>query len=227
MARAAIFDIDGTLIDSVYLHARAWQEAFAHFGVRLSFEEVRSQIGKGGDQLIPRFLTEEQNRKFGKELEKYRTALYKREYLPRVKAFPKVRELFLALRERGLDLALASSAKGDELEHYKKLARIDDLIDAETSADDVERSKPHPDIFEAALERLGRPDPSQAVVVGDSPYDAEAAGKLGLRSIGLLCGGFPEELLRLAGCAQIFRDPEDLLARLDTSLLVDRPGGAT
>jgi HAD superfamily hydrolase (TIGR01509 family) len=219
VARAAIFDIDGTLIDSVDLHARAWQQAFAHFGVRLTFEEVRGQIGKGGDQLIPHFLTPEQDRRFGKQLEEYRGELYKREYLPRASAFSNVRELFLELRERGLSIALASSAKRDELEHYEKLARIQDLVDAATSGDDAERSKPHPDILGAALARLGNPLPAQAVMVGDSPYDAEAAGKLGLRTIGVLSGGFPEEWLRAAGCAQIFRDPEDLLARLDTSLL--------
>ena len=226
MARAAIFDIDGTLIDSVDLHARAWQEAFAHFGIHASSAEVRSQIGKGGDQLIPHFLTEEQNRKLGKQLDEYRSALYKRECLSRARAFPKVRELFLALRDRGLKLALASSAKKDEIEHYKKLARIEDLVEAETSADDAKRSKPHPDIFEAALQRLGRPDPTQVVVVGDSPYDAEAAAKLELRTIGLLCGGFPEDQLRAAGCAQIFRDPADLLAHLDSSLLARQNGGA-
>jgi HAD superfamily hydrolase (TIGR01509 family) len=219
MARAAIFDVDGTLIDSVDLHASAWQQAFAHFGVRLTCEEVRGQIGKGGDQLIPYFLTPEQDRRFGKQLEEYRSELYKREHLPRASAFPKVRELFLELRERGLPIALGSSAKRDELEHYEKLARIQDLVDTATSGDDAERSKPHPDILEAALARLGNPLPAQAVMVGDSPYDAEAAGKLGLRTIGVLCGGFPEEWLRAAGCAQIFRDPEDLLARLDTSLL--------
>jgi HAD superfamily hydrolase (TIGR01509 family) len=215
MTRAALFDIDGTLVDSVDLHARAWQEAFAKFGVHLAYADVRSQIGKGGDQLISFFLTDEQQRKFGNQLESFRTDLYKRDYLPRVRAFPQVRELFLGLRGRGVRIALASSAKGDELDRYMELARIRDLVQTSTSADDADRSKPHPDIFAAALERLGNPPIQATVAVGDSPFDAEAAGKLRLRTVGVLCGGFPEERLRAAGCAQIFKDPADLLARID------------
>lgn len=119
MLRAVIFDIDGTLVDSVDLHARAWQEAFRHFGREIPFEQIRSQIGKGGDQLLPVFLSEAEIRKFGKELEEYRSNLFKREYLPLVRPFPKVRELFEKLRSDGKQIALASSAKGDELEAYK------------------------------------------------------------------------------------------------------------
>lgn len=219
MLKAVIFDVDGTLIDSVDLHARAWQEAFAHFGKHFDYERVRYQIGKGGDQLMPVFLSEEELEKFGEELEKHRGELFKREYLPRVRGFPAVRELFQRVRAEGLTIALASSAKEDELKAYKKLARIEDLVEEETSADDAEKSKPHPDIFEAALERLGDMRPSEAIVVGDTPYDAQAAGKIGLKTIGLLSGGFPPEDLRAAGCAPLYRDAADLLANFDTSPL--------
>lgn len=219
MLKAVIFDIDGTLIDSVDLHARAWQEALAHFGKQVEFERVRYQIGKGGDQLMPVFLSEDELERFGEELEKYRGELFKREYLSRVKGFPRVRELFERIEREGLRIALASSAKGDELKTYKKLARIEDLVEEETSSDDAEKSKPHPDIFEAALERLGDVKPSEAIVVGDTPYDAEAAGKAGLKTVGLLCGGFPEEDLRAAGCVRIYQDPADLLAHFDSSPL--------
>ncbi len=225
MIKAVIFDVDGTLVDSVDLHARAWQEAFAHFGKQFDFERVRSQIGKGGDQLMPVFLSKEELDEFGEELEEYRGELFKREYLPRVKAFPAVRELFQRVKHEGLQIALASSAKADELKTYKKIARIEDLVEEETSSDDAEKSKPHPDIFEAALERLGDTRPSEAVVVGDTPYDAEAAGKAGLRTVGLLSGGFPEEDLRAAGCARIYRDAADLLANYDTSPLAKAEGG--
>jgi HAD superfamily hydrolase (TIGR01549 family) len=221
--KAVIFDVDGTLVDSVDLHARAWQEALAHFGKHFDFERVRYQIGKGGDQLMPVFLTQDELDEFGEELEKYRGELFKREYLSRVKAFPKVRDLFQRVKDEGLQIALASSAKADELKTYKKIANIEDLVEEETSSDDAEKSKPHPDIFEAALSRLDDTHPSETIVVGDTPYDAEAAGKAGLQTIGLLSGGFPEEDLRAAGCARIYRNPADLLANYDISPLAVRP----
>ncbi len=226
MIEAVIFDIDGTLVDSVDLHARAWQEAFRRFGREVPFERVRHQIGKGGDQLMPVFFSREELERFGDELEEYRGDLYKREYLPRVRAFPQVRELFERIRRDGLRIALASSAKGDELNAYKKIADITDLVEEETSADDAERSKPHPDIFEAALSRLKGVAPERALVVGDTPYDAEAAAKAGLRTVGLLCGGFPEEDLRAAGCVRVYRDAADLLARFDSSPLAAQTSAA-
>ena len=226
MIKAVIFDIDGTLVDSVDLHARAWQEAFAHFGKQFPFERVRYQIGKGGDQLLPVFLSEEEIEEFGDELTEYRGELFKREYLPRVVAFPAVRELFERVRRDGKAIALASSAKKDELKEYKRIANVEDLVREETSADDAEKSKPHPDIFEAALAQLDGVEPSEAVVVGDTPYDAEAAGKAGLRTVGVLCGGFPEEDLRAAGCVRVYRDPADLLANYDSSPLASETANA-
>ncbi|HKQ51027.1 MAG TPA: HAD family hydrolase [Pyrinomonadaceae bacterium] len=219
MIKAVIFDIDGTLVDSVDLHARAWQEAFRRFGKEIPYERVRHQIGKGGDQLMPVFFSAEELDRFGEELEKYRGELFKREYLSRVRAFPRVRELFLKLKGEGKRLALASSAKEEELGVYKKIADIEDLVEEETSSDDADKSKPHPDIFEAALERLDDVEAAEALVVGDTPYDAQAAGKLSLRTIGVLCGGFPEAELRASGCVQIFKGPADLLARYEESLI--------
>jgi HAD superfamily hydrolase (TIGR01509 family) len=224
LIRAVIFDIDGTLVDSVDLHAKAWQETFAHFGHEVAFAEVRSQIGKGGDQLMPVFLSEAELDRRGDEIEAFRSNLFKTRYLPQVRGFPAVRQLFERVRANGQRIALASSAKADELATYKEIAGIADLVDEETSADDAERSKPHPDIFEAALTRLDGMDPSEAIVVGDSPYDAEAAGKIGLRTIGVLSGGFPQQDLRRAGCMAIYRDPTDLLARFERSPAV--PGTA-
>jgi HAD superfamily hydrolase (TIGR01549 family) len=219
--KAVIFDIDGTLVDSVDLHAQAWQEAFAHFGHQVEFSAVRSQIGKGGDQLMPVFLSKKEIDSRGEEIEEYRSKLYKQKYLPRVRGFPEVRQLIERLKGNGLDVVLASSAKSDELQTYKRIAEIEDLIDEETSADDAAKSKPHPDIFKAALDRLGIAA-SEAIVVGDSPYDAQAARKIGLRTIGVLCGGFPEADLRKAGCIAIYRDPADLLRRFDPSVLIRR-----
>ena len=218
MIEAVIFDVDGTLVDSVDLHARAWQEAFRQFGRDLSFSQVREQIGKGADQLLPVFFSEEQLERFGKELEEFRQSLFKRSYMPKVKAFPRVRDLFLRIRSEGQRILLASSAKDEELETYQRLINAEDLVEAQSSASDVSRSKPHPDIFAAAL-KAGNISADRAMAVGDTPYDAEAAGKIGLRTIGVLSGGFPEEKLRVAGCVEIFRDPADLLEHYDRSVL--------
>jgi HAD superfamily hydrolase (TIGR01509 family) len=211
MLDAIILDVDGTLVDSVDLHTRAWQEALAHFGYSVDFEDVRAQIGKGGDQLIPVFVPASDLDQVGPRLEKYRTELFTTKYLDQVRAFPKVRELVRALQTDRKRVALASSAKDEELEHYKRLAGIDDLIKAQTSSDEAERSKPYPDIFQAALHKLGQPRPSACVVVGDSPYDAQAAHRAGLRSIGVRCGGFPDAVLCSAGFATLYDAPADLL----------------
>jgi HAD superfamily hydrolase (TIGR01549 family) len=222
MAEAVIFDIDGTLLDSVDLHAQAWQEAFRHFGHDIPFDQIRAQIGKGGDQLLPVFLSPEEVKEKGKALEEFRGSLFKQKYLPKVRPFPCVRELFQKLKENGQQIALASSAKPDELQTFKRIANIEDLVEVETSSGDAERSKPHPDIFEAALERLGKIRREEVVVVGDSPHDAEAARKAGLRMVGVLCGGFPEAVLREAGCIAIYTDPANLLRRYEDSPLAKR-----
>jgi len=221
--KAVIFDVDGTLIDSVDPHAKSWQDAFGEYGREVPFDDIRGQIGKGGDQLMPVFLSEDDIEAFGEELEERRGVILKERYLPEVKAFPSVRALFEHLKAEGLKFALASSAKEDELEVYKKAADLEDLIDKQTSSDDAENSKPEPDIFLAALKRLGNPDPKDVIVVGDTPYDAEAAGKAGIRTIGLLCGGFPEDSLRNAGCIVIYQDPADLLSQYKGSPLSNAP----
>jgi HAD superfamily hydrolase (TIGR01509 family) len=212
MAYGFIFDIDGTLIDSVDLHAHAWQDALAHFGFNVPFDQVRSQIGKGGDQLMPVFVPPDQLEKIEKRLESYRGELFKRQFLSHVKPFPRVRDLFERIKRDGHRIVLASSAKADELSAYKKIANVEGLTNDETSSDDVESSKPCPDVFEAALQRL-QLAPQETLVVGDSPYDAIAATRAGLKTIGVLCGGFPEGQLREAGCIAIYRDPADLLDR--------------
>ncbi|QSQ22520.1 HAD family hydrolase [Pyxidicoccus parkwayensis] len=217
MVENVIFDVDGTLVDSVDEHAEAWRRAFLHFGRDIPFAHVRSQIGKGADQLLPVFFNDEELERFGKDLEDYRSQLFMSEFLPKVRPFLRVRELFQRLRETGIRIALASSAKEEELKQYVKLCGIEGLFEARTSKDEVDQSKPHPDIFEAALARLGRPDVRGAVVVGDTPYDALAANKLGLATVGVRAGGFSPEDLRSAGCRTLVKDPAELLARLDAS----------
>lgn len=219
MIEAVIFDVDGTLVDTVDMHAEAWQRAFREFGKDLEFSAIRTQIGKGGDQLMPVFLNERELEEIGQKVEKRRGEIFKAEYLPKTRAFPRVRDLVARVKKDDKRVALASSAAEDELEYFKQITNIADLLEGETSGDDAERSKPEPDIFEAALEKLGSPGASRCIVVGDTPYDAIAAAKIKLQTIGLLCGGFPEESLREAGCIEIYRDPADLLARYGESII--------
>lgn len=214
MLKGVIFDVDGTLLDSVDQHAKAWQDAFKKWGKDVDFDAVRHQIGKGGDQLMPVFLSEDEVESFGEEMSSWRTKHYLEHYLPSVKTFPGVRELLQAVSERGKKVALASSAKSEELGQYKKIMGVDDLLDAETTQSDVERSKPFPDIFAAALEKIGLPA-SEAIAIGDTPYDIAAAGKIALKTIGVLSGGFHPDMLQNAGAVAIYRDPEDLLDRID------------
>jgi HAD superfamily hydrolase (TIGR01509 family) len=219
MAAAVLFDVDGTLVDTVDLHARAWQDAFRLFGKEVPFPDVRSQIGKGGDQLMPVFFSSEELARYGEEMQARRSRIYRQRYQSQVRAFPGVRPLFERLKRNGTRIALASSADREEFEANLALLGIGDLIDAATSAHDAERSKPFPDIFHAALAKLEGVPAEQAVAVGDTPYDAIAASQAGLSTIGMLCGGFPEEDLRGAGCIEIWRDPEDLLAGYERSAL--------
>jgi HAD superfamily hydrolase (TIGR01509 family) len=219
MIKAVIFDVDGTLVDSVDYHAQAWQEAFLQFGYDFRFDRIRSQIGKGGDQLMPVFLSEEDVEANGSKIDAYRANVLKEKFFPLIKGFPHVRKLLEALIKRGVDVVLASSAKKDELGFYKARAGVDDLIYKETTSDDAEKSKPHPDIFAAACAMIPGVPPKDVIAIGDTPYDAEAAAKLGIRTIGVLCGGFAEEDLRKAGCVAIYHDPADLLAQIESSPL--------
>ncbi len=218
MPQAAIFDIDGTLVDSVDLHALSWHEAFAEFGHQVTFEQARSQIGKGGDQLLPMFLSEAELEKQGEDIETFRSKLFKSKYLPMVRPFSAVPELLRRVRDAGLKVAAASSAKKDELEVYLELIGIAGLVDVSTTSEDAERSKPAPDIFQVALKKLGL-DGGDAVAIGDTPYDAQAAGKAGIATIGMLSGGFTEDDLRKGGCIAVYPGPGALLACFDASPL--------
>lgn len=226
MPKIAIFDVDGTLVDSVDLHAIAWQKALIHFGYQVTFEQARSQIGKGGDLLMSEFLSERDLRDHGKDLEQWRGELFKSQYLPLVRPFSAVPELLRCVHDAGLNVAVASSAKASELNAYLEIAGVQDLVDIKISADDVEQSKPAPDVFQVALKASGVVG-SDAIAVGDTPYDAEAAGKAGISTIGLLCGGFTEFELRKAGCVAVYPGPAGLLACFAASPFVESWAGVT
>ncbi len=207
MNRTALFDVDGTLVDSNDLHAEAWRIAFAHFGHDLPRAAIRSQIGKGGDNLIPALLpglTDAQR----DEIDEWRGVLFKRDFLFRVTPFPGVRSLFERLAGDGWRIVLASSGSAEEVAFHLGLTGAADLVYATTSRDDAAHSKPCADIFAAALDKAGA-EAADAIVVGDTPYDMAAAGKIGLRAIGLLCGGFSDQ--DLGGAIARYRDPAHLL----------------
>jgi HAD superfamily hydrolase (TIGR01549 family) len=204
--QAVIFDIDGTLIDSNAAHAEAFVEAFKKFGKTVSFIELKWLIGMGADKILEKYLTETEIKKFGEDLTEYRKKIFLKDYFPKLKTFPKMRALMEKIDREGLRIALASSASDQELEKYHELLHIKDLLDEETSSDDAEESKPAPDIFQAALRKLKDVEKAEAIVVGDTPYDAEAARKAKLKIIGVRSGGWSREKLSEAGCFAVYEN---------------------
>jgi phosphoglycolate phosphatase-like HAD superfamily hydrolase len=207
-----IFDVDGTLVNSNEAHALSWQETFKYFSIPFSPEEVRKKIGKGGDKFILELTGHYSFSDFGKEISDYRKELFKNKYLPSLAAFPKTRELFLKLIELGLKPAIATSATEEETRELLKIARVDDLVECKSTASDVDGTKPEPDLVESVLHDLSA-QPSQAVMIGDTPYDVEAASNAGVRSIGFLCGGYWQEKDLFPSVA-IFDSPADFLEEL-------------
>jgi len=216
MIEAVLCDIDGTLLQSNWLHAAAWKDAFAQIDIDVPLEDVRRQIGKGGDELIPVFVPWWKRKAVEEPLKRYREFIFRDQYFSQVEPFPKVRELLQHMKQAGIKISLASSAHQEELEDYKRIANIEDLVEASSSSDDVSRSKPHPDIFEATLKKLGVPS-KNALALGDTPYDAEAAGKANVWTVGVITGGWTEAELRAAGCIEVYRDVAELLENFDHS----------
>ena len=208
-----IFDVDGTLVDSNDLHTDCWVEAFAHFGKRIEWDVMRGQIGKGGDLLIPDLCNARETQRFGEALKRYRSELYKGKYMPRVKPFPRVRELFEELRNRGIKLALASSANPEEVEYTTQLLGVGELLAGSTSKRDAELSKPSPEIFRAALDQIGTAVET-TMTVGDTPYDVLASHRAALPIAAVLSGGFGRELLSKAEWT--FDGVEQLVGEIDT-----------
>jgi HAD superfamily hydrolase (TIGR01509 family) len=212
---AAILDVDGTLVDSNYQHAIAWYRALREHDVTVPVWRLHRLIGVGGDQLVKRAAGDEVEDRLGEAIRESEGRLYG-ELIDEVVPFAGARELIAELRERGHKTVLASSAKEHETEHYIELLDAAELIDDYTTSADVERTKPEPDLVATAMRKAGA---LSAVMVGDSTWDVEAAGRAGLKTIAVLTGGFSEAELRDAGAVDVFESLVDLRERLDSTPL--------
>ena len=212
--KGVILDIDGTLIDSNDAHARAWVDAFREFDYDVPYERARALVGMGGDNLLPEAINLEKDSEEGEKLSKRRGEIFKENYLHTINPFAGTRDLLKRMRDEGLEIAIGTSASKKELQPLLEIADVLDLIDSKTSADDAESSKPDPDIIHAALKRLKMAS-DEVLMVGDTPYDIEAAGKAGVRTVAFRSGGWSDEGLR--GAIAIYAGPWDLLDRFDTS----------
>lgn len=212
--KAALLDVDGTLLDSNDAHAQSWVDTFAAHGFDVDPQLVRDLIGKGGDKLLDETVHVAKDSPEGKELTKHRAAIFKKTYLPQLRAFPGARALLERMKEAGLKLVVATSAGSDEVNDLLKQAGVDDLIQATTTSSDAKESKPDPDIVVAALARAGCA-PREAVMLGDTPYDVSAARKAGVAVVALRCGGWEDADLSDANA--IYDGAADLLRAFDTS----------
>jgi HAD superfamily hydrolase (TIGR01549 family) len=209
--RAALLDVDGTLIDANYQHALAWYRAFRQHGIVLPVWRIHRHVGMGGDQLVPALVGEAIDAEKGDEIRGARDELYA-ELIDEVAPLAEARELMVDLKERGFTVVLASSAPQKEIDHYLDLLDARELADGWTTDDDVKSTKPEPDLVRAAIDRAGTED---AVMVGDTPWDIEAASKAGVETVTVITGGFSEQELRDAGAAAVYESVAELRRHLE------------
>jgi HAD superfamily hydrolase (TIGR01509 family) len=215
--RAVLLDMDGTLIDSNAAHVHAWVEALKEHGHEVSEKDVWPLVGMGGDNLLPAAVGIQKDSAEGKKISERRGEIFRESYLPHLEPFPGVRPLLERMRGDDLRLMVASSSPKDELQKSLDIAGVTDLVEGFTSASEAGRSKPDPDVVAAALDKLDLPA-GEVVMLGDTPYDVQAAGKAGVGVIAFRCGGFRDEDLR--GALALYDGPADLLTRYDESPLV-------
>ena len=214
----AVLDVDGTLVDTVYQHTMAWATAFGEVDVDVPLWRLHRAVGIGGDRYVAEVAGDDVERRHGDRLRDRHDELFGRE-IDRVRPLPGAPELLRELGDRGLKVVMASSGVAEHTERLLRLVGADRTSQGATSSSDVDQSKPAPDLIEAAIEKV---DGDRAVVVGDAVWDVTAAVNAGVRSIGLLSGGFGEGELRAAGADQVFADAQDLLDHLDETLLRGR-----
>ncbi len=216
-AAAALFDVDGTLVDTNYLNAVTWWEAFSQAGHDIPMAQVHRAIGMGSDQMLDKLLPDDRDKDADAHIRTAHGALYA-VYWSRLRPLPGAAELLRACKKRGLAVVLASSADGPEFNMLRTVLDAEDAIDAATFSGDVESSKPAPDLVEVALRKIGVPA-EDAVFIGDTVWDVHACQKAGVPCIGVLSGGFSRDELTSAGAVEVYQDARELLDRLPQSLL--------
>ena len=215
MPAGAILDIDGTLVDTNYQHTIAWYRAFRQHGIVLPIWRIHRHIGMGGDHLVEALAGEQADDEVGDDIRDAEKALYL-SLIEEVELMNGARDLIFELKKRGSQIVLASSAKQKEVDHYLNLLDVRDDVEGWTSSADVESTKPSPDLVQTALEKL---DGNEAVMVGDSTYDCEAAKRANVQTIAVLTGGFSEQELKDAGAVEVFDSIVELVKRLDETPL--------
>lgn len=214
MLRGVLFDIDGTLVDSNAAHASSWADTLREAGYDVPFDVLWPMIGMGGDKLLPAACGIEIDSDAGNALSKRRWEIFQRDYLEKLRPTPGARALVQRMKDDGLELIVASSASGDELGALMKAAGVADLFEKTTSSSDAEESKPDPDIVQAAVKKSGM-KPEELIMLGDTPYDVEAAIGAHVNLVGVLCGGWTA--IELSGATAIYSDPADVLSWYDAS----------
>jgi phosphoglycolate phosphatase-like HAD superfamily hydrolase len=209
MSAAYVFDVEGTLIDCAAETLQCWSETLAGFGISVLSTDLQRLSGMDGDEMLAT-LVPSLDRRARKDIAKAQGERYRAVYLPQVRAFPGVRAVFAAIRSNGGRIAFATDCNTDELKRYRSLIKADDLIDAIACGDDVSKGKPHPDLIELALDRLGATPPVFATVIGDTPFDAQAARTAGATAWGTLTGGHTRSSLIDAGCSAVVSSIADL-----------------
>jgi HAD superfamily hydrolase (TIGR01509 family) len=218
--RGVIFDVDGTLVQSNDAHAHAWEESLKGEGCPITFEMLRVLIGMGGDQILRRLTDIDPDSAQAREVSIRRAGIFIKDYLPDLKPTSGAHDLVQRLHDDGFGLVVASSAQPGELNPLLDVAGVRKLLQNQAPSDQVQESKPNPDIVRAALDRL-QMDPAAVVMIGDTPYDVEAAQRAGVRIVGVRCGGWNDDALQ--GAIAVYDSPADLLAHYKESVFKRGP----
>jgi phosphoglycolate phosphatase-like HAD superfamily hydrolase len=211
-----LLDVEGTLVDCVPQTLQSWQDVLARYGYEVPLPLLQRYSGMDTKDMLAELLPASL-RPQAEKIADAQGEHYREKYLPSVRGFPGVRELFEKLKQSGARIGLATSCQADELAVYLDLTRIRDLIDATACGSDTKKGKPHPDLLKVVLEKLDASKNKTAIMVGDTPYDAQAARALDLAALGVLCGGHSENDLRAAGCRAVYADPAQLLTQFDAA----------